>query len=96
MVKHGFKLGVLAGVLLCACTSVSWHYYGMNGVDYSHGMLLGPGPKDDLPFSRCSPGNGRDGFQHKCVVMFVDEFFRFKTEYEDLKTRLSECEKKLP
>jgi len=78
-------------LVLLGCAGFSYHYYGLSEVDYSHGNLLGPKEKDDLPFSKCAP-NGESN--HPCVVMFAKDFFAFKQDYEDLKVKLTECEKK--
>lgn len=80
-------------VLVCACASAGYSYkfYGLEQVNYSEGKLVGPEPKDDLPFSRCAPD---ESSQHKCVVMFADEFYRAKLDFEATQQKLKECEKK--
>lgn len=91
MVKSFYK-GVLFGMLLLiGCAGFTYRYYGLKGVVYDHGTLLGPSDKDDLPFSKCAP-NALSSFP--CVVMFTKDFFAFKTDYEDSKQKLKECEKK--
>ena len=78
-------------LLLLGCAGFSYRYYGLSEVDYSHGVLLGPKEKDDLPFSKCAP-NGES--KHPCVVMLTKDFFAFKLDYEDVSSRLIDCEKK--
>ncbi len=75
----------------CASAGYAYRYYGLEQVNYTEGKLLGPEPKLDLPFSACAPD---DGMKHKCIVMFADELFRAKQDFEDTKQKLKECEKK--
>lgn len=84
-------VGFLSCALLFGCAGFSYHQYGLAGVVYEHGTLLGPKEKDDLPFSRCAP-NGES--KHPCVVMFTTDFMAMKLDYEDTKQKLSACEKK--
>jgi len=86
-----FVLGFLAALILASCAGFSYRYYGMDQVIFDHGVLLGPSPNDDLPFSKCAPSGG----ENLCVVMFAEEFFAFKREYLDLRDRLEACEKKI-
>ena len=86
-----FWLGVLCAVMLLGCAGISFRYYGLSQVIYEHGKLLGPKPKDDLPFSKCQP-NAQS--KNPCVVMFAPEFFSLKKDYEDTKQKLKECEAK--
>lgn len=89
MVKNGISVLMLLAVLI-GCAAFNYRYYGLGQVVYEHGMLLGPKPKDDLPFSQCAPNATT---QHPCVVLFTKDFFAFKQDYEDLQIRLSDCEK---
>lgn len=83
----------LSGFLLCAlmvgCSAFAFKYYGLDGVTYENGKLLGPKPQDDLPFSQCAP-TAAD--KHPCVVMFAKDFFAFKQDYLDLQDQLNECQ----
>jgi hypothetical protein len=88
--KRAFACGFVFALILAGCAGFSYHYYGLAEVDFEHGTLLGPKPKDDLPFSKCAP-NAQS--KHPCVVMFTSEFFALRQEYDDVKTRLSDCEK---
>lgn len=91
MVKIRFFLvGLTCGVLLWGCASFAFKYYGLEGVSYSEGKLLGPKPENDLPFSACAPDSA---VKHKCVVMFTTEFKAFKTDYDGCKTQLSDCQR---
>lgn len=85
-----FIAGFFACLLLLGCTSFAYRYYGLAGVSYSQGTLLGPKERDDLPFNHCAPN---DQTQHPCVIMFAKDFFAFKQEYEDLRVKLKACEK---
>lgn len=86
-----FLVGFLSCLLLVGCAGFSYRYYGMQGVVYEHGMLLGPTERDDIPFSSCQPGVG---IKNPCVVMLTKDYFAFKLDYEDLKQRLRTCERK--
>lgn len=89
MVRRSFALGILFGILLAGCAGMSFKYYGLSEVVYEHGQLLGPKPKDDLPFSACAPNAAS---KNPCVVMFSKEFFALKQDYEDTQNKLKECE----
>lgn len=84
--------GIVLGVLLMGCAGFGYRYYGLEGVRYSDGKLLGEEEKDDLPFEYCQPtaGNARP-----CVVMFTDEFFRLKQDLLDTRSKLKDCQKGL-
>lgn len=85
---YGICIG--AALATASCASFAFKYYGLDGVSYADGKLLGPEPKDDLPFSRCEPDPGDKG---KCVVMFGSEFFALKLDYQDTKNKLKRCER---
>ncbi len=85
-----FLFGFLACLMIVGCAGAGFRYYGLSAVNYNDGMLLGPKPKDDIPFSACAPV-GNDAYP--CVVMFSKEFFALKQDYEDTKQRLKECQK---
>lgn len=98
-----YWLGVLSAATLFACAGAGVKYYGMDGVRFEEGKLLGPEPKYDLPFSQCKPDEipdpenpGKVKLKHKCTVMFSKDFFSFKRDYEDCKMRLTECERYQP
>lgn len=88
--RTSFILGFVCCLLVLGCAGASFKYYGLAEFDYNQGVLLGPKPKDDLPFSRCAPtGN----VAHPCIIMFSTEFFALKQDYEDTKQKLKECQK---
>lgn len=88
--KHSYLLGLASAFILAGCAGFSIHYYGLQGVNYNDGVLLGPKPKDDLPFSKCAPiGNEAQ----PCIVMFSQEFFALKQDYLDTKQKLKDCQK---
>lgn len=87
--KRWYVLGILSGLLLVGCAGFAFRYYGLEGATYREGTLLGPKPKDDLPFSQCEP---TAAVKHPCVVMMAPEFFRLKTDYEDTKQQLKDCQ----
>lgn len=90
--KRAFALGALFGfTAFIGCAGFAYRYYGLSEVIYERGILLGPHPKDDLPFSKCAPSSQ---VRNPCVIMFADEFFDFKKDYEDTKNKLKECEKR--
>jgi hypothetical protein len=91
MVKRDFVIGFISCLFLVGCAGFSYHYYGLSDVSYDHGILLGPKPKDDLPFSKCAP---TETSKNPCVVMFATDFFQFKQDYLDTQQKLIDCEKK--
>jgi len=93
MMSHRGWIAFLFCVLLLGCAGFTYHYYGLSGVSYENGVLLGPKESDDIPFKMCEPNNQS---KSPCVVMFAKEFFAFKQDYLDLQMKLKECEKKNP
>lgn len=91
MVIRSFVFGVVFSIVLFACAGAGYRYYGLDGVSYEQGRLLGPKEADDLPFSNCQPNQTT---KHPCVVMFANEFFELKQDYEDTKQKLSDCQSK--
>ena len=85
-----FFLGFVSALLFIGCAGFSVKYYGLSEVVFEHGKLLGPKPNDDLPFSRCAP-NAQS--KNPCVIMFAQDFFSLKADYESTKMRLKECER---
>jgi len=76
---------------LLSCALAGVKYYGLSGVDFNTGKLMGHKAKDDLPFSVCAPvGNN----PYPCVVMMVKDFYDMKREYEDIRQKLIDCQKK--
>jgi hypothetical protein len=88
--KRSFVVGFFSAIFLMSCAGMTVKYYGMAGVIYEHGKLLGPKDKDDLPFSKCAPTATS---KNPCVVMFATDFHKLKQDYQDTKMRLIECEK---
>lgn len=87
--KAIYGAGVLSGLLLAGCAGFAFKYYGLDGVRYEDGKLLGPTADKDLPFSACAPTAGD---KHPCAVMFAKEFFAFKQDYGDCKNQLKDCQ----
>lgn len=86
----GFVWGFLCCLLfLCGCAGWSYKYYGLSGVDYSRGILLGDKPANDLPFTTCEPNAST---KNPCVILKADEFFKLKLDYEDTKQKLQDCQ----
>lgn len=90
MVNKEFLVFLLVFFAL-ACSGMTFKYYGLSEVVYEHGKLLGPKESDDVPFSRCAP-NAQT--KNPCVVLFTNDFFSLKQDYEDTKMRLKECERR--
>lgn len=88
--KKAYLLGVASALVLIGCAGFSYHYYGLSEVSYDRGILLGPKPKDDMPFSQCAP---TDQNRHPCVVMFTKDFWAFRLDYDDVKQKLIDCQK---
>lgn len=75
---------------MAGCVGFSYKYYGMYGIDYSKGTLLGEKPEDDLAFSKCEPSSTS---KYPCVIMFAPEFMKMKQDYLDTQKKLELCEK---
>lgn len=87
---RSFLAGLILGVLLVGCTGFTYKYYGMRGMDYATGTLLGEKEADDLPFNKCQPTSTSS---NPCVVIFAPTFFKLRQDYEDTKIKLAECER---
>lgn len=74
----------------CAGAVFPYRNYGLDGLDYSKGRLLGPEPKDDLDFSKCTPSEAN---AHPCTIMFWEDFQKMKLDYKDMANRLRKCER---
>ena len=79
---------VLLCLILVACAGFQYTYYGLAPKSYD-GTLLGPNPKQDVPFATCSPTPTDVG---KCIVMTREEFFKLRLDYSDLQTKLKACQ----
>lgn len=87
----GYVLGLMSVV---ACAGVTYKYYGISLPDecYDKGNLLGKlgnAGWPDLPLSQCRPD---DVVKGKCVVQIQDEYFKMKTELEQCRQALSDCQ----
>lgn len=93
-----YVLGALTVFAGCASTFV-YKYYGLDGVSYKEGKLLGPKPEFDRSFSECQPeeavdpNTGEKKFKHKCAVMFIPEVIAWRKDYESCKIDLIDCQK---
>jgi hypothetical protein len=88
--KRNWLAGFISGSLLlgCAGAAFNYRYFGLQGVTYTQGVLLGPKESQDIPFSACEPGLAS---RSTCVVMLAKDFFALKQDYEDTQQRLKEC-----
>jgi hypothetical protein len=86
-----FLLGFTLGVSLIACAAkpvFPYKFYHLTGNNFA-GMLLGPVDKDDIPFSRCAPVNGKQ----QCVVVTYSELTALINDYKTTKQKLIDCER---
>lgn len=74
--------------VILGCAGFSYRYYGLDAKSYE-GTLLGPSPQDDLPLSTCQPDPTNKG---KCVVLYKDEFYKFKADYQNVVSQLKACQ----
>jgi len=79
----------MIAIVCMGCAGFSYKYYGLSGMDYSKGKLLGPDEGHDLDFYVCQP---TPSVQNPCVVMKATEFFKMKQEHEELRQKLKTCE----
>lgn len=85
--KKPFLIGLLLGITLVSCVSFTYDRYGLS---LKNQRLLHYSKSDkDLPLNVCDETDG-----YKCVVMFKDEFYQMKAEYEAIAAALKICEKK--
>ena len=90
MIKRDFFF-ILFGLALAGCAGMSIHYYGMEGVRYEEGKMLAHDPKNDRPFSDCSPDAVWKG--GKCIIMFADEAKTLFDDYRVCKSDLAHCQR---
>jgi hypothetical protein len=89
LMKRFAMVAALLSVGAASCASTfPYRWFGLDAKNYE-GTLLGPKPKDDLPFSTCEPDDVTKG---NCVVMLVEEFHRMRAKYVELQQRLKSCE----
>lgn len=81
-----YKAVMLATLASCATPQFNYKWYG---IDPEAGKILGATPDKDLPLSLCQGDAAQAG---KCVVMFVDEFDRLRTDYIQMQVQLKECQ----
>jgi hypothetical protein len=87
--RRGLLLACVLGLLGCG-TTFNYRYYGLEADSYG-GKLLGPKPKDDIPFSVCAPDEHDKG---KCAVILRAELEKLMRDYADMRERLKACEEK--
>lgn len=86
-----FFQGFVLGLCLIACAAIpsfNYKFFHLSGNNFA-GTLLGPEPKDDVPFSQCAPVNGKQN----CVVVFYSELNALIKDYKDTKAKLIACER---
>jgi hypothetical protein len=84
MVKYFFLI-----LILSACTTAEYKWYGLELPNYDKGKLLGPGEKDDVPLKICEPDQFQKG---KCIVILATEFERMVEDYSRTKLQLKDCQ----
>jgi hypothetical protein len=83
----GFILG--SSLIACAASPVwPYRFYHLSGNNFA-GTLLGPTDKDDIPFERCRPVNGKQ----QCVVVQYPELTALISDYKKTKSDLIACQK---
>lgn len=86
-----FFAGFALALVLLACAAAptfNYKFYNISGNSFA-GTLLGPTPKDDVPFERCLPVNGKQ----QCVVVFYTELDALIKDYKTTKQNLIDCQK---
>ena len=71
------------------CAHFAYRFYGISGVSYENGTLLGPDPSQDIPFSTCAP-TALD--KSPCVVMLSRDFFALRADFQDTQNALKACQ----
>lgn len=86
-----FTYGMFVMLCFVACAGLfPYKHYGLSLAQYTNGKLLGPDPKEDLDISVCAPDAQIKG---KCVVMLSNDFFSMKSDFEQTKQALIDCQK---
>lgn len=88
--NRSFAFGMLFTLCALGCAGVTfpYKYYGLNADSYA-GSLLGPEPKDDIPFESCKP---TDFDKSPCVVMKTKDVLTLKLDYLETAAKLKQCE----
>lgn len=89
--KRLLSLSLLLNVFLVACAAspvFPYKWFHLSGNNFA-GTLLGPTDKDDVPFERCRPVNGKQ----QCVVVFYPELTSLISDYKKTKSDLIACQK---
>lgn len=81
-----YRAAMIAALASCATPQFNYKWYG---IDPAAGKILGPTPDKDLALSLCQGDEAQAG---KCVIMFVDEFDRLRTDYIQMQVQLKECQ----
>lgn len=88
---RSFFAGFALALTLLACAAAptfNYCFYHLSGNSFA-GTLLGPEPKDDVPFERCIPVNGKQ----QCVVVFYTELNALVKDYKQTKQDLINCQR---
>lgn len=91
---RSFFLGFCLALTLLACAAAPifpYKFYHLAGNSFS-GTLQGPTPKDDIPFERCMPVNGKQ----QCVIVFYTELSALIKDYKQTKSDLISCQRGRP
>lgn len=86
---RNFFLGFILALSISACGTIQF-LYKYYVFDYEAQVLRGPKPKDDLNANVCSYVNN----EYHCVVMKLDEFYRLKSDYLKMGSKLEELERR--
>ena len=86
--RASFIYGFFLALTIIACSSFGYTRFGY---DYEGQRLLHwQDSAKDLPANSCS--RGEDG-TFKCIVMFSDDFYKLKEDYQRLVDALEECQR---
>lgn len=83
-----FSLGFLFALTVLSCASFEYVRFGLNLEDQK--LLHFKDPSQDRPLSDCSRGSDN---KFKCVVLFADDFYKLKSDYERMVEQLKNCQR---
>lgn len=88
--RKGFLVGFVCAIILIGCVSFSYERFGLqlNNTIEDSKLLHHDSSSKDLPLEAC---RATDASQ--CVVLFGDEFYRLKEDYESCIQKLTDCQK---
>ena len=74
----------------CASSPFPYRFYGLDGADFSSGILIGSNPTHDLAFKVCAP-HAQTG-ERTCIVMRLEDFQLLRSDFIECRNTLKDLE----